>query len=251
LGTTKLTRKEILAEDPVHAAMIHLVEAFRTHGIKIVAGAALVLVLLIGGYVGIWYLGRRDVQAGQMLGKGIDLFHALVSPDASDNPYAKGRTPEFRTDAAKYEAARKEFAAIVSDYGHSGVSVIAGYYLGLTQLKLGQTKEAIQSLEEVGGNSEDLTVASMAKMALATHYAEAGNTQQAQGILEGLMKDPQVQIPKQAVGIQLAHVLAAAGKRDEAVKVLRDARDLDAESTLNGQLSVELNRLEGGPAVTQ
>jgi predicted negative regulator of RcsB-dependent stress response len=251
LGTTKLTRKEILAEDPVHAAMIQLVEAFRTHGIKIVAGAALALVLIIGIYAGIWYLGRRDVQAGQMLGKGIDLFHAQVSPEASDDPYAKGGTPEFRTDASKYEAAKKEFAAIVSDYGRSGVSAIAGYYLGLTQMKLGQTKEAIQTLEEVGGDSKDLTVSSMAKMALATHYAETGSLEQAQGILEGLMKDPQVQIPRQAVGIQLAHVLAAAGKRDEAIKVLREARDLDPDSTLNGQLSVELNRLEGGPAVNQ
>lgn len=251
MGTTKLTRKEILAEDPVHATMIHLVEAFRTHGTKIIAGAALALVLAIGIYVGIWYLGRRDVQAGQMLGRGIDFFHALVSPDASDNPYAKGATPEFRTDTAKYEAAKKEFAAIVSDYGYSGVSAIAGYYLGMTQLKLGQTKEAIQTLEEVGGSSKDLTVASLAKMALATHHAETGKIQEAQGILEGLMKNPQGQIPRQAVGIQLAHVLAAQGKRDEAIKVLRDARNLDPESTLNGQLSVELNRLEGGPAVNQ
>ena len=94
-------------------------------------------------------------------------------------------------------------------------------------------------------------MASLAKMALATQYAETGDIQQAQGILEGLMKDPQGQIPKQAVGIQLAHVLTAQGKRDDAIKVLHDAKDLDPESALNGQLSVELNRLEGGPAVNQ
>lgn len=251
MGTTKLTRKEILAEDPVHATMIHLIEAFRTHGMKIIAGSALAILLAIGIYFGILYLGRRDVQAGQMLGKGILFFHALVAPDATDDPYAKGGTPEFRTDTAKYEAAKKEFAAIVSDYGHSGVSAIASYYLGLTQLKLGQTKEAIQTLEEVGGSSKDRTVASLAKVALATHYAETGNNQQAQGILEGLLKDPQGQVPKQAVSIQLARVLTAEGKRDEAIKILRDAKDLDPESALNGQLSAELNRLEGGPTVNQ
>ncbi len=199
LGTTKLTRKEILAEDPVHAAMIHMVELFRAHGTKIIAGAALALIIALGIYWGIWYLGRRDVEAGQMLAKGIDFFHAQVAPDAADDPFAKGGTPQFRTDAAKYEAAKKEFASIVSDYSRSGVSSIANYYLGLTQLKLGQTNEAVQALEKVGAGSSNPTVAALAKMALANHYAETGNNQRAQGLLEELMKTAEVE--GQAIGI--------------------------------------------------
>jgi len=249
LSTTKLTRKEILAEDPVHATMIQLVELFRTHRTKIVAGAALVLLIAIGIYLGFRYLGRQDVQAGQILGRGIEFFNASVSADASEDPYAKGGAPQFRTEAAKYEAAKKEFASIVSDYGRSNVSAMADYYLGLTQLKLGQTKEGLQTLEAAAGSSKDRTVAALAKLALSTHHANAGNSQQAQGILEGMVKDVQSPLPRQVISLQLAHVLDGQGKRDEAIKVLREAKDLDAESLLNGQLTAELSRLEGSSPV--
>jgi predicted negative regulator of RcsB-dependent stress response len=245
VGTTKLTRKEILAEDPVHQAIMELVEFFRDNGQKVAIAAVVIVLLAIGIYGGMQYLDYRQTQAQQQLGKGMTFFHAQVSPDASDDPYAKGPTPVFRSEGAKYHAAAKEFSSVVSGFGYSKLSVVARYYLGLTQLQLGQKKEAIQNLETVANNSRDRTVGYLAKKVLATEYLAAGNYLGAKGLLEGMIRDPQCDLPKEDLSIDLAKVLVAQGKRDEAIKILRDASAQGAQfSLLKQRLMTELDKLE-------
>ena len=79
MGTTKLTRKEILAEDPVHEAIIQLIEFFQTNGKKVGILAAVIVVVAVGIYGGLQYLDNRQMQAQEQLGKGMDFFHAQVS----------------------------------------------------------------------------------------------------------------------------------------------------------------------------
>jgi predicted negative regulator of RcsB-dependent stress response len=245
VGTTKLTRKEILAEDPVHEAIMHLVEFFRSNGklIGILAPAA--VLVAFGIYIGIQYLSGREVQAQEQLGKGMAFFHAQVAPDATDDPFSKGPTPTFRSDTAMYQAAAKEFSSIVSRFGYSKISTVARYYLGLSQLQLGQKKEAIQNLESAAGNSRNRTVGYLARRVLATESASSGNYKGAREMLEGMIKDPQYNLPKEDLSIQLSRVLVAMGKRDEAVKVLREASAQGpAFSALKQQLTTELDKLQ-------
>jgi tetratricopeptide (TPR) repeat protein len=245
VGTTKLTRKEILAEDPVHEAIMRLIEFFRVNGFKIGIAAAAALVLALGIYSGLKYLDKRELQAQDQLGKGMDFFHAEVTPDATDDPYAKGATPTFRSDTAKYEAAAKEFSSVVSGLGYLKVSIVARYYLGLTQLRLGQKKEAIQNLEAVASNSRDRIAGNLAKKVLATNYIDSGNYREAQGILEGMIKDPQCDLSKDDLSLQLSQALVAQGKRDQAIKVLRETSTQgSAFDTFKQKVTAELNRLQ-------
>jgi predicted negative regulator of RcsB-dependent stress response len=245
VGTTKLTRKEILAEDPVHEAIIRLIEFFKANGKNIGLIVAAVVLVAVGVYGGIQYLANREVQAQESLGKGMDLFHAQIAPDATDDPYAKGATPTFRTDQARYQAAAKEFSSLISKYGYSKTAIVARYYLGLAQMQLGQAKEAAQNLESVAGNSKDRTVGYLAKKALAGLYFSAGNHKGARELLEGMIKDPQCILPKEDMNIQLSRVLVAQGKRDEAMKVLRDAGSQGTDfNALKQQVTQELDRLQ-------
>ena len=52
-----------------------------------------------------------------------------------------------------------------------------------------------------------------------------------------MIRDPQYDLPKEDLSLDLATVLVAQGKRDEAVKVLREA------STQSPQLSLQKQRL--------
>jgi predicted negative regulator of RcsB-dependent stress response len=248
VGTTKLTRKEILAEDPVHEYMIQMIEFFRANGKKIGFLAAAVILVAIGIYAGLQYLDQRQVQAQEQLGKGMSLFHAEIASDASADPYAKGPTPIFRDEKAKYQAAGKEFSSVVSRFGYSKLAVVARYYLGLSQLQLGEKKEAIQNLEAVAGNSRDRTIGFLAKKVLATDYAASGNYRGARELLDGMIRDPQCDLPKEDLNIDLAHALVAMGKRDEAIKVLRDASTQGAQfSALQQRLMIELDKLQKTP----
>ena len=248
MGTTKLTRKEILAEDPVHGMMIRLIEFFQTNTKKVGILAAVIVVVAIGIYGGLQFLDNRQAQAQEQLGKGMDFFHAKVSPDASDDPFAQGSAPVFRSDNAKYNAAAKEFASLVSGYGSSKLSVIARYYLGLSQLQLGQKKEAIQNLETVADNSRDRIVGFLAKKVLAADYIGSGNYKRAVEMLEGMIRDPQCDLPKEDLTLDLSRALVGQGKRDEAIKVLREASAQGSQlSPLKQRLMTELDKLQKTP----
>ncbi len=247
MGTTKLTRKEILAEDPVHQAILQIVDLVRERGKTIgiiLTGAILVAA---GVYFLLQFLDSREVQAQQQLARGIDYYHASIDAAAPDDPYGKGQLPVFKTDAAKYQAAAKEFQSVISRYGYSKIAVIARYYLGLTQLREGQTKEGLQSLETVSTNSRDRTVGFLAKKVIAENYLETGNYKGAQEILQGLIQDSKYELPKDDLSVDLARALAPQGKRDEAIKVLRAAQEQNPTSMLLSQVVQELNKLQSSP----
>ena len=251
MGTTKLTRKEILAEDPVHEALVRTIELFRANGRNIGILAAALVVIAIGIYGGLQYLDSREAQAQEKLAKGMDLYHAQIAPDATNDPYSKGPTPTFKSDSDKYKAAVKEFSSIVDGYSFGKVPILARYYLGLSQLQAGQKKEAIQNLESVANNSKDRPVGYLAKNVLATEYANSGNIKGASEILYSMIKDPQCQLPKEEMTIQLSRDLVAQGKRDEAIKILREASAQGpAFDTLKQQVAMELDKLLKAPAAS-
>jgi predicted negative regulator of RcsB-dependent stress response len=245
VGTTKLTRKEILAEDPVHLAIVQIVDLFRERGKLIGLVAAGVVVLGVGVYFGMEYLDSRDMAAQQQLGRAMDFFHGRIDPTATDDPFSKGAEPTFRSEAARLQAAAKEFSEIVAKHGSSKVGVMARYYLGLCELRQGRKNEAVQLLEAVRNNTKDRTVAYLAKKVLAKYYLDSGNFKAAQDMLEGMIRDPQCELPKEDLKLDLSRVLVAEGKRDEAIKLLRSTRDESGKSMLQSMLAQELNRLEG------
>ena len=250
MGTTKLTRKEILSEDPVQVALIEIVEFFKTQWRNVAFGVAAALLISAGIYVGLQYMESRDVQAQQEFTKGLDFFHASIDPAAQDDPYAKGPNPSFRTDTAKYQAASKSFSAVSSRYAFSKIAVLARYYQGLCQVQLGDKDGAIKSFESVRNNTKDRTVGYLARKALADLLLKSGNPKGAQELLESMVGDPQCELPKEDVTMRLAQVYAAEGKRDQALKTLREARDQAQanKSMLAGQISQELTKFESSAA---
>ncbi len=249
MGTTKLTRKEILAEDPVHEAIMQVVDFFRVQGKLVAVVAVAAGIVAIGGYFGIDYLQAREDQMQQQLGKAQIIYHARIDPNAPENPYAKGPDPVYRSDNAKYQAAIKEFSAIASRYASGKLGITAKYYLGLCYLELGQKNDALRALEEVRNNSRDKTLGYLAKKVLARYYLSAGNYKASQELLDGMLRDPQCDLPKDDLNVDLARVFEAQGKRDEALKYLRKAREEGASSGFQPLISQEISRLEGGATV--
>ncbi len=250
MGTTKLTRKEILGDDPIHDVMISVIEGVRHRGKHVVLALAGILLLGLGIYLGLGYLEKRDTESQQILSRGIDFYHAQVDAAAPDDPYGKGPDPVFRTEEAKYQAATKEFSSVISRFGSSKVAVIAKYYVGLCQVRFGQKEEAIKTLEAVRDNTKDRSVGYLGKRVLAKLYAETGNYKAAQELLENMIKDLQCEIPKEELKLQLARNYLAMGKREDAVKALREAKENSSKSMFQSLLTQELSRLEESPALS-
>ena len=246
MGTTKLTRKEILSDDPVREKIIRLFGLFQANRAKIGVAAVLIIVFAFGMWATSSYLDGRAHAAGVTLGKGMAFFMATVSPDASeDDPYAEGDTPRFISEEARYLAAAGYFSDAANGFGAGEAGRTARYYLGLTQLKLGEEGEARKNLESVAFGSGNRTVGFLAKKALADFYADSGNTVGAEDLLRGMIRDSKCDIPKEDLGMQLAVILVAAGKRDEAIRVLREASEASPIfGVYNQQLLAEIERLQ-------
>jgi tetratricopeptide (TPR) repeat protein len=254
VGTTKLTRKEILAEDPIHDAILHTVEYVRVNGSKVAAAVVVIVVLAFGIYGGNQFIEKKKAKAQEGFAKGLDFFHAEVRLDATSDPYSRGPNPIFKSETEKYQAAAKEFSPIASGYFYGKLAILARYYLGVTQLRLGQKKEAVQNLESAASNSSNRTLGFLAKKALAINDLNSGKYKEAQDLLDGIIKDPQCDLQKDDLSIQLSRALVAQGKREEAIKVLMEAdkaQTADAKGLslggLSPQLMRELEKLQKSP----
>ncbi len=250
MSTTKLTRKEIAA-DPIHDALINAVEIFRTHAKVIVTAVGGVVLATVLGYFGLNYLESRENTAQQELAKGMDYYHGLIdAANAKDDPLALGPIPTFRTERDKYLAASKIFSSVVSRSGSSKLGAMARYYLGLCQTRLGQKSEATATLDAAAGNTADRTVGYLAKKVLANYYVENGDAKKGQEILQGMLKDPQCDLPKEDLQVDLSRAYMAQGKRDDAIKVLKEAQESGGGGMIQSLIFQELSRLQGNPGNT-
>ena len=145
------------------------------------------------------------------------------------------------------QAASKEFSSVIDGYGYSRLAVIARYYLALSQLKLSQNQEAVKNLESVSNNSRNRPIAFLAKRSLANYRMEIRDYKGAQQILESLIQDPQCDLPKEDMKTDLAIALDAQGKRDAAIRLLKEARDQAGTNALTARLVEELKRLQENP----
>jgi tetratricopeptide (TPR) repeat protein len=244
VSTTKLTRKEISA-DPIHDALVSTIEILRARAKIIAMIACGVILIAVIVYFGLGYLEARDSRAQQELGRAMDYYHGLIDDSAKEDPYAFGPSPVFRSDEGKYRAAKAILDPLVARYGSSKAGVIGRYYLGLCQLRLGQKNEGIASLEAVAKNTSERTVGYLAKKLLAAHWVETGNGSKGQEIIQGMLKDPQCDLPKEDLQLDLARAFVAQGKRAEALKVLQEAQESGGGGMLQSLIFQELSRLQG------
>jgi len=249
VGTTKLTRKEILGDDPIHDAMVNTIEVVRERGKLIALGVAALILAGFGVYLALEYMEKRDNEVQQILTRGIDFYHAQVDPSALDDPYGKGREPVFRNEEAQFQAASREFTTVTSRFGSTKLAIIARYYLGLCQMRLGRKEDAVKTLDAVSNNTKDRSIGFLGKRVLAKLYMETGNAKGAHDLLDGLIKDPQCDIPKEELKLQLARAFLSMGKKEDAIKTLKEAKADAARSTFQSLIMQELNRLEETPGL--
>jgi tetratricopeptide (TPR) repeat protein len=100
---------------------------------------------------------------------------AATSTAPADEHSAIGHR-HFTTEAARYEAAREEFAPIVRRYGNTPSGRVASFYLGLCESSLGNEEAAAEALQQAAGASQEI-------IATVSLY-RLGQLQMAEGQLE-------------------------------------------------------------------
>lgn len=172
-----------------------------------------VIVALVGG--GWAYLNYRDQQAREQLSLTIQRF-----ADPIRQPGAPA-TPDVPSYASSQERAQKlnpEFTGIAEKYRHTQSSQVARYFAGITARDMGNNAAAEKDLQEVAGSSYP-EIASLAKVALAQVYHDAGKNPQAIDLYKQLIDHPTVSVGKSTAQLALASLYESTARPDEARQI--------------------------------
>jgi len=171
------------------------------------------VVLAIGGGYYFWTQSRED-KAGVLLGDASSIRESAIAPP-STLP-GVGQAPNtYPTEQARGEAAIKAYQQVVSNYPSSAAAVAARYEIAATELELGRFSEAEAGFRDVIAQKRE-PYSSTARLGLAETLMAAGRNDDAIKLLTDLSAERDGPLPVDSVLIQLARANAKAGKSQDA-----------------------------------
>lgn len=124
----------------------------------LIGGVAVILLLIIGGFVFRYFQGSKNVKAGKAAYNAVYEFERGNYAQALEGD-STGAFPGLLD--------------VIADYDGTDEANMAKYYAGVSYLNLGQASNAIDMLEDVSTGSNAFSVG--VKIALGNAYEESGD----------------------------------------------------------------------------
>jgi tetratricopeptide (TPR) repeat protein len=204
--------------------------------IVLVLGAAVVLVLAVGGFM--MLRQSRANEAGGRLGEAMAIAQATIAP-ASTLPGSAQAPGTYPSEQARSEAALKAYQAVIAEFPSTPAALTATYESAGELLDLGRPAEAEALFNQVIADGSAL-YAPMARLGLAQAKLALGQSDEAVKILTDLSGDRDGALPIDGVLMQLAEAYTKAGKSQDARAAYQRIVDEFAESPYAFQARQEL-----------
>jgi TolA-binding protein len=173
-----------------------------------------IAIIAIGG--GWWWWNRRTNNlAGGEFGIGMAISRSPITPP-STLPSAVQASGTFSTEAARHEAALKQFEKAATDYPSTAAGIASRYHAGLELLALGRHADAEKSFQQVVDRGGAGIYVPAAKLAQAEALAQQGKYDDAIKRLTDLAADRDGALPVDGILMQLARTSVKAGKTQDA-----------------------------------
>jgi tetratricopeptide (TPR) repeat protein len=184
------------------------------HKTKLIASAAVLVVVVLAALGSWYYLEQQDERASVDLGRA---SQALERPLGQPGMPAQPDFPSFASSAERATEARKQFQAIAVKYPHTRAADFSHYFIGVTSATLGDNATAERELKAVSAyRNQDLSA--LGKLALASLYRKGGRTKDAVELYRQLMAQPARTVSKGSAEIELAETYQEAGMVADAKK---------------------------------
>jgi predicted negative regulator of RcsB-dependent stress response len=213
--------------DSTNSALAWL-EEHKSEAITLVVITLAVIAIGIGS---IWWYQHRQQEAAVAFGNAMDIYSApIAQPGVPSQPGQR----TYPTAAARAQAANAEFVKIASAYSSTSYGKNALYFAGLTEMEMGKTAQAEDTLKKAADRG-DKNLAALANLALANLYVLDGNTSKATDILNRLAAHPTTTVPAGQAKLQLASIYEKTNP-EEAKKIYAELKDKD-KLTAAGQIA--------------
>lgn len=226
------TTRHQLKQNSFAETTVETISWAKEHQSKLTAAlvALLIAVALVGG--GWAFVNYRNQQASQELSAALQKYNAPIR--AAGQP-ASPTELSYASAAERAKAASAEFTRIADKYSFTRNGRFARYFEGITLHDMGDDAGAEKQLEQVS-RSWDKQVASLAKLALASIYEDAGKTQQAIDLFKQLIEKPTTTVAKTTAQFELANLYENNHQPLEARKIYEQMQK-DYPTSPIGQLA--------------
>jgi tetratricopeptide (TPR) repeat protein len=219
-------------------------------------GMAVLAIVVVAAAVGGYFFWRSSVdnQARTLLADAMVVQEARIVPPqpAVTATNATPSTPAplvqppgtYPTTQAKYEAALPKFVAAADAYPATEAGRTARYQAAATLVELKRFDEAIAQYDRVIADGSGL-LAQMARLGKAEAQIRAARYDAAIASFKELSDRTDLNLPKEAMLLELARAYRLAGKNDDARKTLTQIVEQHADSPFVTEAKQELDKLQG------
>jgi hypothetical protein len=233
-----IRHKDLKEPDRFQVTATHAASWLASHRKPVYAGlGALVALVAIVAIVSAVQT-RREAHAGAAAGKLLENLSATVS----SIPLPGARGPFFPSEEAKQRAILASADAILAEYGGTGPAQLATLAKGDAHLALREWDPAAQAYEAYlakAGKDDSLRFGALEGLALVAEGR--GDLAAAAAGFERLGREAPAYADR--ADLERARVLAAAGKVDEARKLLAAFPEAHPQSQLKAEAATRLARL--------
>lgn len=207
-----------------------------------------VLVLIGGGVIGVMvWRSSVDGKARAMLAEAmvVQESRVLPAPTPGATPAAPVAQPgTYPTEKAKLEAVLPKLLAAADAYPATEPGRSARYQAAATLVGLGRFDEAVAQYDRVIADGGGL-LAQMARLGKAEAQLRAGKHDVAIASFKEISERTDLNLPKEAMLLELARAYKLAGKPEDARKTLTQIVEQHGDSPFATEAKQELERLQG------
>jgi len=203
-------------------------------GRPLVIGIGVLAGLFVLYMAGDYFFEYRASKAGVEFAKAYEKYNAQVVDAQTTTQVGKYYTDEKQ----KWQESAEAFERLAQDQsGYYGG--IGRYYAGISYLHIDKDKglELLQAAIQKG----DPQIADLSRLALAEHFAAAGDVEKAESHYNSLLNSSFV--PHQVVQLGLGKLYEASGSTEKAVGAYFEAARMDRESGQSSDAEKRLSTL--------
>ncbi len=233
------------------ALALHQAQEWANQNSKNLVTTVAAIVIVGGAVLGfVLFRNNTDTQARTLLAEAMVIEEARVMPPApptgttNDPTAVGGQLPgTYPTEKAKLEAALPKFQAAADAYPTHEAGLTARLHLAKTLMDLGRFDDAVKEYDKVAGSNVTL-LARSARLGKAEAQLRASQFDAAIGTFKQIVDQKDVQLPEEAMLMELARAYKLAGKKDDAQKTLTQIVEQHADSPYAQEARAEIEKLK-------
>ena len=251
----KTSERHHLKDNELAIALSHANEWAVSRRRSLVTGLSVVAAIgaAVAGYLA--WSTSVDRNARALLVEAMVIQEARVVPPAPPEPVtsSSNATPSapaaqpagtYPTTRAKLEAALPKFLAAADAYPSSEPGLTARYHAAAALVDLQRFDEAVTQYDRVIADGSGL-LPQMARLGKAEAQLRAGRYDAAIASFKELSDRTDLNVPKEAMLLELARAYRLAGKPEDARKTLTQIVEQHAQSPFATEARQELEKIQG------